>query len=1054
MTDRFRARLESALSDIYTFESELGGGGMSRTYLAHEQSLDRRVVVKVLSPELLEGLSIERFKREVLMAARLQHPHVVPVLASGDADGLPWFSMPYVEGESLRQRMLRGPIALDQAMGILRDVARALAYAHGHGIVHRDIKPDNVLLSGESATVTDFGIAKAISASRADVNSTALTQAGMAIGTPAYMSPEQAAADPELDHRADLYAFGAMAFELLTGEQVFSNRTPARVLAAHLGEQPRDIRELQPDLPAELASLVNQCLAKEPEARPQDAVAIVRQLDAVFSSGATSGSTSSSVTRIRLGRALAVWAGSSAVLLGAVWAATEFVGLPTWAFSGAVGLTLAGLPAVLGTWWVQPTARRAARSTATLTPGGTLRPVGTMATMALKVSPHVSWTRTWRAGAVAAGALALMVTAFVTSRALGVGPAASLMGKGSFGERETVVVADFRPPADDSLIGSTVAEALRTDLAQSPNLAVLTRATVRDILDRMQRPRESVVYFPLAREIATREGARAVVDGEIVRLGTSYVISARLVSSLDGSELATFRETASDEAALVPSVGALSRSIREKVGESLRGIRRTAPLERVTTSSLPALRKYVEATRLQATTGETDRALQLLEEAVALDSTFAMAWRRIAVIVNNAGGGERARTAIETAMRFRDRLSDEERAFTEGYYYTRGSEPDYEKAAAAYEEVLRRDSLNSTALNNLSVIYTDLRRYDEAAKLLYRSLSSGTATGSNFTNSLLVATALRDSAAADSVATLFARALPDNSSLWEARFAQAYIRGLIDSSAVEARAIARSPQPGRQAFVTYGILADSSVRRGRPGEALRQLAAMRKAMAGGTTSGVTTMQMRVDSAFAQVFLHGNPSEAAVLARRAMAPNMMDSLAPQDRQWLDVLAAAAYAGDSMSARIAHAGYVRDGSTSSPMRLFSDARANAYLAIANAQHAQAIDQLKLAIAERASPDTEEAFLMAMSHERAGRPDSAVVWLKRTLTTPSIGRLDGLYLPAAKRRIAELLDANGDVRGAIEYYEAFLAEWTQPEPEQAVMVRDVQNRVAALRARLSPG
>jgi len=178
VTDVFRARLETALAGTYTFESELGGGGMSRTYLAHEPSLDRRVVVKVLAPELLEGLSVERFKREVLMAAKLQHPHVVPVLASGDADGLPWFSMPFVAGESLRQRMLRGGIALDEAIGIMRDVARALAYAHSQGIVHRDIKPDNVLLSGGSATVTDFGIAKAISASRASGNATVLTAGG------------------------------------------------------------------------------------------------------------------------------------------------------------------------------------------------------------------------------------------------------------------------------------------------------------------------------------------------------------------------------------------------------------------------------------------------------------------------------------------------------------------------------------------------------------------------------------------------------------------------------------------------------------------------------------------------------------------------------------------------------------------------------------------------------------------------------------------------------------------------------------------------------------
>ncbi|MFN2327241.1 MAG: serine/threonine-protein kinase, partial [Gemmatimonadales bacterium] len=153
--DDLRSRLEKALAGSYRFERELGGGGMSRTYVAIEEALGRRVVIKVLAPELLAGLSVERFRREILLAAQLQHPHVVPVLSAGDAEGLPWFTMPYVDGESLRQRLAEGPVGIGEVVSILRDVARALAYAHRHGIVHRDIKPDNVLLSSGSATVTD-----------------------------------------------------------------------------------------------------------------------------------------------------------------------------------------------------------------------------------------------------------------------------------------------------------------------------------------------------------------------------------------------------------------------------------------------------------------------------------------------------------------------------------------------------------------------------------------------------------------------------------------------------------------------------------------------------------------------------------------------------------------------------------------------------------------------------------------------------------------------------------------------------------------------------------
>lgn len=1057
MTDAFRARIEAALGGTYVFESELGGGGMSRTYLAHEPSLDRRVVIKVLAPELLEGLSVERFKREVLLAAKLQHPHVVPVLAAGDADGLPWFAMPFVAGESMRQRMQQGHVPLDEAMGILRDVARALAYAHGHGIVHRDIKPDNVLLSGGSATVTDFGIAKAISASRDSGTNATLTQAGMAIGTPAYMAPEQAAADPDLDHRADLYAFGAMAYELLSGEQLFAGRTPARVLAAHLSEVPRNILELQPALPTELAALVMQCLAKDVDARPSDANAIVRQLDAVYTSGGATGTRPlAPVSRTRLARALSIWGGIATLVVGGVWAVREIFGLPGWALTGAIVTVLAGLPAVLVTWWVQRTAIRAMVATPTRTPGGTMMPAGTMATMAIKASTHVSWTRTWRAGAAAVAVLVVLVAGFVITRTLGIGPAASLIGKGSFGDHETIVVADFRPPQNDSLIGSTVAEAMRTDLAQSPNLNVLTSATVRDLLERMQRPRESVVYFPLAREIATREGARAIIDGEIVRLGTSYVLSARLVSAVDGQELATFRETAKDDASLVTAVGDLSRSIRERVGESLKGIQRSTPLERVTTGSLPALRKYVEATRLLGTRGDTDKALQLLEEAVSLDSTFAMAWRRLAVVLSNDGRDvERVRAAISTAMRFRERLSDEERAFTEAYYYTRGPEPDLTKAVAAYEEVLRRDSTNSTALNNLAVNYLELRRFDDAATALRRSMNSTSASGSNHVNLIFALAAMRDTVAADSAITRFVSRFPDHSEVWWSRALSLYAKEQFDSVAALARATISTSRNAGQARTAHSFLLDHASRRGRPRESLGHVKALSELQfSAGENAAAVTMASIADSAFVVAVYDANAAQARVVLRRAVAPTLVSAVKPLLRPWPSILRAAAFAEDTAVARIAAQGIERDLSAADPRRIRNQAMVKAAVAMASRQFDEAIVQLRF-VSEQGGPlGTDESYLMAMSHERAGHSDSALVWFERAITTPEGPGFSGTFQPVAKRRLAELLDAKGDLRGALRYYEAFLVDWSNPEPEQAITVRTVKARVAEIRAKLTPG
>ena len=223
-----RDRLQASLGESYRLERELGGGGMSRVFVAQDTRLGREVVVKVLSPDLAAGVNSDRFHREILVAAQLQHPHIVPVLAAGETDGLPYFTMPYVAGESLRRRLDGGKaMPVVDAVAVLRDVARALAYAHEHGVVHRDIKPDNVLIAGGAAAVTDFGIAKALSSSRT-FGGENLTRVGNSLGTPAYMAPEQVAADPNADHRIDIYSFGAMAYELLSGSAAIPRTSAAR----------------------------------------------------------------------------------------------------------------------------------------------------------------------------------------------------------------------------------------------------------------------------------------------------------------------------------------------------------------------------------------------------------------------------------------------------------------------------------------------------------------------------------------------------------------------------------------------------------------------------------------------------------------------------------------------------------------------------------------------------------------------------------------------------------------------------------------------------------
>ncbi len=271
-------RLGTALTTRYVIQRELGRGGMATVYLARDRKHDRFIAVKVLNDEIAASMGPARFVREVRVAARLQHPHILPVYDSGAASGLLWFTMPYVEGETLRERLRRtGPLPVSEAVRILGCIGRALAYAHRQAVVHRDVKPANVLLGGENVFLADFGIAKPLDAPAG----TALTFSGLIVGTPAYLAPEQANADPATDHRADIYSLGILAYELLAGEPPFAGLPLGALLAAHAIQNPEGIERRRPDVPAPLASLIARCLRKEPAERWAETDALCEALQAI-----------------------------------------------------------------------------------------------------------------------------------------------------------------------------------------------------------------------------------------------------------------------------------------------------------------------------------------------------------------------------------------------------------------------------------------------------------------------------------------------------------------------------------------------------------------------------------------------------------------------------------------------------------------------------------------------------------------------------------------------------------------------------------------------------
>jgi eukaryotic-like serine/threonine-protein kinase len=1051
-----RDQLQATLGGAYTLERELGGGGMSRVFAATETALGRQVVVKVLPPELAEGVSVERFKREIALAARLQHPHIVPVHAAGEISGLPYYTMPLVDGHSLRVRLAKGgPLPITEAIGILRDVAKALAYAHERGVVHRDIKPDNVLLSGGSAVVTDFGVAKALSASKALLPSGTLTQVGSSLGTPAYMAPEQAAADPTTDHRADIYAFGIVAYEVLAGRPPFHGRTPQKLLAAQMGERPDPIGELRPDTPPLLAQLVMKCLEKEPSDRPQSAGDIVRVLETVTSGGGLPAMPAILLGgRRRLTRALGLYALAVAVVALVARAAIIVVGLPDWVFPGALAVMALGLPVILFTAFVHHGAYQAMTMGA-LTPGGSPAMQSTMTKLAVKASPWVSWRRTTLGGVAAVSAFAVLVLGFMVSRALGIGPAGSLLAAGKLKGRERILVTDFRATGADTSLGNVVTEALRTDLGQSSVISVVPPSVVSEALGRMRRPETSRVDLPLARQIAAREGIKAVVDGDVQPLAGGYLVTVRLVGADAGDELASYHATIDSPKELIPALDKLARDLRAKIGESLKAVRANPPLEQVTTPSLDALRKYAEGVRANDIEGDYPKAIELLKAAVALDTTFAMGYRKLGVALNNdARPTEQVNAALTRAYRFRDHLTERERYLAIATYFDFGPGLDRAQAAAAYETLLARDSLDPVAVTNLGALESRRRNFARSETLSQRALNS-----SGGANSFLsldgVQIDLGQLDAADSTLARMRRAIPTSPLITFGEWSNLYARGRLDSVTARLTHVHLTEEnSGVRALSTRG-LGDIEAMRGRLAEASRLYA---DATAQDVARGATPppLDAAVVDAALDIWFRELPARGLRTLDTALTRHPLVSLSEYQRPYLTIAPLYALAGRPDRARAILTQYATEMKDSALVRAQDPDRHNALAEIALAEHKplDAITEFKLAdrLPDGPANDCDQCLpaRLGRAYDAANMPDSVIASYERYLATPNVFKLttDRQYLAGIHKRLGELYEAKGDRPKAAGHYLQFVELWKNADPELQPKVAEVRQRLARLR------
>jgi len=1040
--------LKQALADRYRFERSIGSGGMATVYLAHDIRHEREVAIKVLRPDLAATLGGERFLREIRIAAKLTHPHILPLHDSGEEAGLLYYVMPYIEGESLRQRLTReGELPIPEAVRLLRDVADALASAHKQGIVHRDIKPDNVLLSEGHALVTDFGVAKAVTEARAEGDA-GLTTLGMAVGTPAYMSPEQAAGDPDIDHRADIYALGAMAYEMLTGRPPFEGDTPHSVLAAHVSQTPRRVSELRDAVPTPLADVVMRCLAKHPADRLQSAAELRAALDGLATpSGVITPAGGGETAAMRLlrqsdpRRVMGLYGLSAVALIFACYLLMLWLGLPSWALSGTILLLAIGLPVALLTG-------RAERRRAAERMGSATAPAGRM-------ERWLSWRRAAAGAGTVFGTFAGLVAVYMALRMLGIGPVGTLVASGVLKERDRIVLAEFANQTSDTTLGEAVTQLFRIDLAQSPTVTVLEPVQVERVLARMQRDPDTTLTTGLAMEVAEREGLKAVVSGEILPVGTGYMVSSTLAAVGTGEVLWAGRETSRDASGIIEAVDRLSAGLRAKIGESLRTIRADAPLAQVTTRSTEALRKYAQADRAN-NEGEYERAIQLLEEAIAGDSSFAMAYRKLGVILRNQNMERDRQAGVFTrAYDLRDRLTERERYLAEAAYHDYVEE-DQQAAIAVYRTLLEKYPTDRIALNNLAVAYGEQGRMEEAAELYARSIALGGAPAATFTNVVgtLYALGKRDSAAA--ILAKLEEEYPSQPQILRYKSAMAAARFQYDSAIAYAQALGETFRGNPMAEVmSVTDLASYALIRGRATEGWELIMRVYdlqtehgmpfigqpREVFEATGIAAVSLQVYEDTVAALDTLDALTRSAAWRA-----------LKPKERDYPSIAILYADAARPERARAMLAEFER--TVSEEDRAPDDMQAIVHqtrgaIAQAEGRPLEAVAEHREVRRLRPACALCGLYDIARAFEQAGEPDSAIAAYELYLDTPDLFRSgpDNLAVWYTYARLGELYEARGEVDRAIEYYNRFVDLWADAETELQPRVSEVRRRLARL-------
>ena len=1019
----------------YEILEQLGSGGMGVVYTAKDTQLDRVVALKFLPGHLSKDEdSKRRFIQEAKAASALDHANICTIHHIGETDeGAVYIVMSYYEGQTLKYMMSDGALPEENTLSIARQIASGLARAHAAGIVHRDIKPANVMVTNHGEVkILDFGIAKL-------GESSDLTQQGSTLGTVAYMSPEQARGET-VGATADLWSLGVLMYEMLAGKRPFDATYDQALLYAILNESGTDIADAAPDVSAETAELVRSLLSKSADDRPQNASDVLSAMGVATGTVYTGTGFPNSQARVReptsMMRIAMLFAGGGVLGLALVYAAMMLFGLPDWVFPLGVLLLLAGAPVTLY-------ATRLEKQRAKMESGERK-----------SLSGLASWLTPKKAlmgGVFALAALGLVSAGFMGMRALGIGPAATLITSGAMSSDDVIIVADFADQTSVGNMGAPVAEALRVDLSQSDVVSLLDDAVVRASIGRMDMPTDTTITSDIAREVAVREGAKAALFGDISSLGSSYVISLRLVEARSGEELVSLRETAKTDADVVDAVDQLSASFREQVGESLIAIRDSAPLEQVTTSSLDALRLYTLAVEAK-NRDDADAGLTYAVEATEIDPEFAMAYRIMAAMENNRHGStskmiEYARKAYENL----DRLTRIERYFAEDAYYT-WVERGYVRRAPSMEARLKENPDDAYAANLLHLVHRYSGDVPKSLEYSHEVIRIDPTNTLGYVNSYYAYTMTKEWDKA--------QAMLDSIAVIEPNFAgMSYMDGALFAertgnyvAAVDTfKAALENYTDLGEGFFLANYLVSLHLMLGQHAEAEKMLERshdINRQM--GSLDGV--LEQHVTFAATRFLADGDREKADAEIDRAYAmvdPSSLDTLA---RGYLSRGYALAILGRNDDARAV----VDEQARFVPANwLLEDDTKNlteGLVALNEGRYDEAIEKIKWVRKNLNTVPRLYEYELATALRAAGQIEEATEVLEAATTGTSWEGLmfDQGTSTLAFRSLGEVYDEMGRTDDAIAAYQSFVDRWANADAHLQLQVDEVRKRIDALIAR----